>query len=149
MGFLGVCLEVVGGGNLAISTHAYVASENVHFSKKAFLILPTYFAKNHCFLAKILPLLETIVCELRQRFFSPVFSFCNIKGYEYLSYLRLYISKTLSKNILPQVGCKLERQQWRQNILTWSNFFDVVLFLLASLVSGPGFIPISSVTLEL
>ena len=61
MGFLGVCLEVVGGGNLPISTHTYVVSENVHFSNKAFLILLTYFAKYHCVLAKILPLLEAIV----------------------------------------------------------------------------------------
>ena len=49
MGFLGVCLDVVGGGNLAISTHTYVVSENVHFSSKAFLILLMHFAKNHCF----------------------------------------------------------------------------------------------------
>ena len=61
MDFLGVCLEVGGGGNLAISTHTYVVSENVHFSSKAFLILLMHFAKNHCFLAKILPLLEAIV----------------------------------------------------------------------------------------
>ena len=61
MGFLGVCLDVVGGGNLTISTHTYIVSENVHFINKAFLILLTYFAKNHCFSAKILPLLEPIV----------------------------------------------------------------------------------------
>ena len=34
-------------------------------------------------------------------------------------------------------------------ILTSSNFFDVVLFLLASLVTGPSFMSISSVVLEL
>ena len=51
MDFLGVCLDIVRGGNLAISTHTYVVSENVHFSNKAFLISLTYFAKSYCFLA--------------------------------------------------------------------------------------------------
>ena len=45
----------------------------------------------------------------------------------------------------------MERGCWVgwDNILTWSNFFDVVLFLLASLVTGPSFMAISSVVLEL
>ena len=37
--------------------------------------------KNQHLLSKIVPLLKVIVWELRQRFFSSVFSFCKIKDY--------------------------------------------------------------------
>ena len=39
-----------------------------------------FFAKNQCFLAKIVPLLKAIVWELCFRFFSSVCRFCKIKG---------------------------------------------------------------------
>ena len=76
-----VCVCVCGGGgkfrimletsNLAristhTHTHTYVVSENVPyvpFSTKALLIflMSAFFAKNLCFLAKIVPLLKAIV----------------------------------------------------------------------------------------
>ena len=40
---------------------------------------------------------------------------------------------------LLQIGHELEKRQWRHNLLTWRHcriFFDVVLFLLSSLVSA-------------
>ena len=51
-----------------------------------------------------------------------------------------------------QIGCKLEKWQLRHNFPTWLHrqfFFDVVLFLLSSLVTGPSFMSISSLVLEL
>ena len=52
---------------------------------------------------------------------------------------------------LLQICRKLEKWQWRHNLLTWRHrqFFDVILLLLSSLVSGPSFMGISSMVLEL
>ena len=53
---------------------------------------------------------------------------------------------------LLQIGSKLEKWQWHHNFLMWHHgqiFFDVVLFLLSSLVTGASFMSISSVILEL
>ena len=47
---------------------------------------------------------------------------------------------------------KSEKWQWRQDFPTWHqrhSFFDVVLFLLSSLVIGRSFMSISSLVLEL
>ena len=56
---------------LRITANTYVVSENMPVSFKALLILliSAFFAKNQCFLAKIVPLLKAIVWELWQRFF--------------------------------------------------------------------------------
>ena len=51
-----------------------------------------------------------------------------------------------------QIGHKLEKWQWRHNLSTWHHrqiFFNVVLFFLSSLVTGPDFMSISSLVLGL
>ena len=52
---------------------------------------------------------------------------------------------------LLQIGLKPEKWQWRHNSLTWHHrqFFCVVLFLLSSLVTGPSFMLMSPLVLEL
>ena len=53
---------------------------------------------------------------------------------------------------LLQIGHRFEKWQWRHNLLTWhycQGFFYIVLFFLSSLVTGPGFMSISSLALEL
>ena len=51
-----------------------------------------------------------------------------------------------------QIDPKLEKWKWRQNFLIWRNhpiFFNVFLFLLSSWVTGPSFMPIPLLVLEL
>ena len=48
----------------------------------------------------------------------------------------------------PQIG-KMTMTSQLANMTSSSNFFDVVLFLLSSLVIGPSFMSISSLFLEL
>ena len=98
------------------------------------------------------PLPKTIVWELCQRFFSSVFSLCKTRGYYYwkLNFCRLCVWNPASG--LLQIGQKSKKWQWRHNFPTWRHrrtFFDVVLFLLSSLVTGPSFMSISSPVLEL
>ena len=53
---------------------------------------------------------------------------------------------------LLQIGQKLEKWQWRHNLLTWHHrqvLFVVVLFFLSRLVTGPSFMSMSSLVLEL
>ena len=52
---------------------------------------------------------------------------------------------------LLQIGQKLEKWQWRHNFPTWCDhwFFWPFLFLFWSLVTGPSFMPILSLVLEL
>ena len=78
---------------------------------------PLSFADVNIFLAKIVPLLKAIVGEQCQRFFSSVFSFCEIKvswSCKYKFYrpcvrypasgsgIRLQINHQLKKTLLPQ-----------------------------------------------
>ena len=51
-----------------------------------------------------------------------------------------------------QIGRKLKKWQWHYNFPIWDHrqtFFGVVLFLLSILVTGPSFMSISSLVLEL
>ena len=85
-------------------------------------------------------------------FFSSVFRFCKTKGYYYWkhNFCRLCIWNLASG--LLQIGQKSEKWQWRNNFPTWLQrqiFFDVVLFLLSSLVSSLSFMSISLLALEL
>ena len=48
----------------------------------------------------------------------------------------------------PEIGKVLMTLQFADMTL-WSNFFDVLLFLLSSLVTGPSFMSISSLILGL
>ena len=52
---------------------------------------------------------------------------------------------------LLQIGRKLKKWKWRHNFLrdVIIKYFDVVLSLLPNLVTGPSFMPISSLALEL
>ena len=81
--------------------------------------------------------------ELCSRFFSSVFSFCKIS-----------FTDNGSRMWLPD--CSKFAVNWKNGhditILRYDViviFFDVVLFFLSSLVTGPSFMPISSLVLEL
>ena len=45
--------------------------------------MSAFFAKNHPFVVKIVPLFKAIVWELCNKPFTYIFSFCKIKGYYY------------------------------------------------------------------
>ena len=63
-----------------------------------------------------------------------------------------------SESGLLQVGLKSEKSKWSQNFLTWrqkfpdmtssSIFFNVAVFLLSCLITGPSLISISPLVLE-
>ena len=136
-----------------VSIHTYVVSGNIPFSTKAFLILLmlAYFFKNQHFLAKIVPLAEAILWEMCYWFFSFIFSLCKIKGYYYEN-----VSFSHYASGIPLPDCsKFAINRKNNNDVTIHrhdvivNFFDVVLFLLSSLVNGPSFISISLLVLEL
>ena len=50
-----------------------------------------------------------------------------------------------------QIDRKFKKWQWRHKFLTWRHrhFFDIALFLLSRLVTGPIFMSVSSLVLEL
>ena len=52
---------------------------------------------------------------------------------------------------LLEIDRKLEKWQWHYNCSTWRDgqFFDAVLFLLSNLVTGPSFMSVSPLVLEL
>ena len=94
------------------------------------------------FICKKVPLLKAIVWELCWRFFSSVCGFCKTKGSYYWkhNFCRLCVHNPASR--LLQIGQKSEKWQW-------CHTFDAVLFLLSSLVTGPRFMSILSLVLEL
>ena len=114
-----------------VSTHAYVILENIAFSTKtclALLIWAFFF-----FLAKIVPLLKTIVWELCWRFFSSVIRSCKIKDYYWGKYkfYRPCVENPTSGWL--QIDHKSEKRQWRHNLSTRSHreiFFSCQLQLL-------------------
>ena len=116
--------------------------------------MSAFFCKNQRFLSKNVPLLKAIVWELCLRFLSSVLSFCKTKGYCYWkhNFCRL---RTFATGIRPPVCSKLARNPKNDNDVTVFRhdvnvkFFDVVLFLLSILVTGPSFMSISSLVLEL
>ena len=110
-----------------------------------------FFAKNQDFLEKMVPLFKAITWEQCKRFFSSVFSFCKFKVTvivnlcftDYALEIRLLICSKLAINW---------KKHWCHSFPTWRHrqiFFKIVLFLLLSLVTGPSFMPISSLVLEL
>ena len=113
--------------------------------------MSAFFCKKSAFLAEIKPLLKAIMWQLCCRFFSSVYNFCKIKGYYQWKhkFYRLWVWKPASR--LLQIGCKLEKCQWRHNFLTLHNrhIFNDFLFLLSSLVTSPSFMSIASLVLEL
>ena len=94
-----------------------------------------FFAKIQHFSTKIAPLLKAIVSELRQRFFSSVFSSCKLKGYYEWKY-KFY-----------RLCARIQLPASNDVTICWNDaivkYFDV-LFLLSSLVTGPSFMSISS-----
>ena len=129
-------------------------SENIRFNTKASLILlmSTYFLqKISIFLAKMVPLLKATVWELWKRFFSSVCSFCKLKSYCWwkCKFYRLCV-QNLAFGLF-QIGQKLKNI----NDVTISQhdliakIFDLILFFLSSLVTGPSSMSISSLILEL
>ena len=92
-------------------------------------------------MAKIVPLFKAIVWELCNKFFSYIFSFCKIKGYYY--WKRKFYDLCVRD---PAFGLMTMTSQLSESS---SNFFDLAVFLLSSLVTGPSFMSISSLVLEL
>ena len=58
---------------------------------------------------------------LSNKFFSSVFSFCEIKGYCYwkFTFYRLCVRNPASR--LLQIGHESEKNQWRYNLLIWRH----------------------------
>ena len=111
-----------------------------------------FFANNQHFLVKIVPSLKQIVWKLCWRFFNFVFSFCKITITRllFLKFYRLCVRNPASG--LLQIGYKLKKWQWRlqfAEVTSLSNFFGGFLFFLSSLVTGPSFMSLSSLVLEL
>ena len=53
---------------------------------------------------------------------------------------------------LLQIDPKFEKSQWRHNFWTWRHcqvFLDIFLFFLSNLVTGPSFMSMSSLVLDL
>ena len=170
MGFLGVYFAVAGLGvkvppsprlklvgnmleksNMA-HTRTEVLSENILYflvpRLSYFCWCQHFLATNQRFLAKIVPLLKTIVWELCYRCFSSVFSFCKAKGYclwkyNYASGIWLLCFSKLVVNCKNNNDVKIFQHELS------SNFFDVVLFLLSSLVAAPRFMSVSSLVLDI
>ena len=84
-------------------------------------------------------------------FFSSVFRFCKTKGYYYWkhNFCRLCIWNPASRLLQIAKNKKNENDItiFRHDVII--TFFDVVFFLLSSLVTGPSFKSISSLVLEL
>ena len=84
--------------------------------------------------------------------FSSVFRFCKKKGYYYW---KRNLSQLCVRNPafgLLEISQEPEKWQWRYDFPTWCHrqiFFDVVLILLPSLVTGPSLMSVSSIVLEL
>ena len=96
-------------------------------------------------------LLKAIVWELCYRFFSSISSFCKAKGYYY--WKQNFCSLCPESGLRtapnwPKISKTIMTSQF-SDMTSTSNFFDAVLFLLSSLVTGPSFMSISSPVLEL
>ena len=99
------------------------------------LLMSASFGKNQHFVSKIVRLFKAIVWELCNKFFSYIFSFCKIKGYYY--WKRKFYDLCVRD---PAFGLMTMTSQLSESS---SNFFDLAVFLLSSLVTGPSFMSIS------
>ena len=97
----------------------------------------SFTIKQH-FLSKNVPLLKAIVWELCYRVFSSVFSFCKAKGYYYWKHNVCSLCGQNQASGLLQIGTKSK-----------NDFFDLFFFLFSILVTGPSFMSISSLVLDL
>ena len=156
MGFLGVHFDVGGIMNSLescqkleisyVSTYTYVVSENVPFSTKALLILLTsIFGKNNTFIQSnsvkaVLEIFQFCFQFLQDKwllFFENIsFTGCG-SGIRLLYCSKLVINQKNYNDVTI----------YRHDVIV--KFFDVILFLLSSLVTSPSFISISSLVLEL
>ena len=125
-------------------------SKDIPFSIKTLLILliSAFFVKNQHFLANTVPFHKARVWELCLRFSSSIFNFCkvtvdeNIRFTGYASGIELLDCSKLA------INWNTMASQF-SGMRSLSKFFDIVLFLLSSLVTGPNFISILSLVLEL
>ena len=111
-----------------------------------------FFQKISIFLAKIVPLLKAILWELCWRFFSSVFSFSKIIGCYWLKCRKYRPCVWNPGSRLIQINYQTEKWLWSHELPTGrlrKIFFDVAVFLLSSLVTGPSFMSISLPVLEL
>ena len=92
-----------------------------------------------------MPLLKGIVWKLCLKFFSFVLSVCKRKGYCYWK-CKFYRFSDYSNSVINQENNNDITIYWHDVIV---NFLDVVLLALSKLVTGPRFMLISSLVLEL
>ena len=93
-------------------------------------------------------LVKVIMWELCQRFFSSVFSICKVKGY-----IHGNVSFTNYASGIPDCSKLVVNRKNDNDVKICSHdviikFFDVILYLLSSLVTGPSFMSRSSLVLE-
>ena len=134
---------------IEVHTHRLFQKRNLLIRRPSYFADVSIFCKISAFFGKIVVLLKAIVWELRP---SSVFSFCKIKGEIYwkCKFYRLCVYNLAFE--LLQIGHKLEKWQCPHNFFDLTSsaiFFDIVLFLLLILVTGPSLMPMSSLILEL
>ena len=137
-----------------IGTHPYTVLENIPFSTKTLLILliSAFFVKNWAFFCKNSTFSQSNSVGAVLDIFSSVFSFCKIKGYvnENITFTGYAFGIQLPDCSELAINRKNDNDVpvFRYDVIV-NFFFDAVLFLLLSLVTGPNFMSISSVVLEL
>ena len=112
--------------------------------------MSAFFCTKSAFLAKVAPLLKVIMWALCYRFFTSVFSFCKIKE------INENLSITYYASGIRLLDCSKLTMNWKNgnNVTAHQHdvivkLFDITLFFLSSLVTGPSFMSISSLVLEL
>ena len=130
-----------------VSTYTYVVSENLPFSTNTTLVfvMSAFFCKTSAFFTKNSPFTRSNIMRAVLEIFLVLF----------LRFVRLKV--TINENvsfanyafgIRPPEGSKLAINKKKMtsqfaDLPSLSNFFNVNVFLLSSLVTGPSFISIS------
>ena len=161
MGFLGVCFAVVGVKlppvwnslelsqkleSWYVSTHTYAVSGNILFSTKTSLILlmPALSLEKISIFSQNSISTQSNSVTAAFRYFLVLFSIFVRENFTTI--------ENLSLTDLLQIDHKSKKITMTSQffeITSSSNFFEVVFFHLSSLVTGPRFISISSLVLEL
>ena len=117
-----------------------------HISRlPCFCLCQHFFAKYQHFLSKIVPSLKVMIWELRMKFFSYVFGFYKIK---YHNQWKCKFCRPCFRN--PASGFLQIDHKLKIVYMTSSSIsFDIPVFLLSGLVTGPSFMSISSQVLEI
>ena len=145
-------LFIKGGKICHVSSHPYIGSENIPFSAQAALILlmSAFFCKKFAVFVQ-----KSIFTQSNNmRAVLEIFQFC----FQFFVRQKVTVAENITLQILcPESGLqtapnwpKIQKMTMASHFsdMTSTSIFDV-LFLLSSLVTGPSFISISSLVLEL